>query len=246
MLTVGHFFAGGGGGILASEILGHESVFALEINERRCRVIKESGWFPKIHVECADIRRFNPEPWKGKMDCIAAGFPCQDISCAGTGHGLNGKRSGLVWELFRAIDVIQPSIVFLENSPRIRTKGRRELIKAFVERGYSWRDGTLAASHAGAGHLRNRWWCIAANDNGLRKLEQERRVAEQRGWFGNSFAEIADLNKSGRIGRARTLKKTEGWTEFADALKRAIAAGGMEGDCAASIAIAGAYTGIPN
>lgn len=246
MLTVGHFFAGGGGGILASEILGHESIFMLEINDRRCRIVEESGWFPTVHVECSDIHQFDPKPWKGKMDCIAAGFPCQDISCAGTGHGINGKRSGLVWELFRAIDVIQPSIIFLENSPRIRTKGRREVIKAFVERRYSWRDGTLAASHVGAGHLRNRWWCIAANDHGLRKLEQERRVAEQRGWIGNNFTENADNYKIGWDRRTRQVCKKTGWFEFADALERAVKDWGMERDSAESIAIAGAYTGIPN
>ena len=201
MITVGHFFAGGGGGILASEILGHESVFALEINERRCRVITESGWFPNLHVECADIRLFDPGPWQGRMDCIAAGFPCQDISCAGTGAGINGPRSGLVWQLFRAIDIIKPSIIFFENSPRIRTKGRREIIGAFVERGYSWRDGTLAASHVGAGHKRNRWWCLAANDDGLRKLEQERCIAEQRGWTCHSAEENSNLAEYGRGSR---------------------------------------------
>lgn len=198
MITVGHFFAGGGGGILASEILGHESVFALEINERRCRVITESGWFPSLHVECADIGLFDPGPWQGRMDCIAAGFPCQDISCAGKGAGINGPRSGLVWQLFRAIDVIKAPIVFLENSPRIRTKGRREILGALVERGYSWRDGTLAASHVGAGHKRNRWWCLAANADGLRKLEQERRIAKQRGWSCYGITKSANFIGFGR------------------------------------------------
>ena len=229
MITVGHFFAGGGGGILASEILGHESVFALEINERRCRVITESGWFPSLHVECADIRLFDPGPWQGRMDCIAAGFPCQDISCAGTGAGINGPRSGLVWQLFRAIDIIKPSIIFFENSPRIRTKGRREIIGAFVERGYSWRDGTLAASHVGAGHKRNRWWCLAANDNGLRKLEQERCIAEQRGWTCHSAEENSNLTPPG-------------WIEFTDRLERAVELGGLSDLDAEAIAVAGAYT----
>lgn len=200
MITVGHFFAGGGGGVLASEILGHKSVFALEVDKRRCRVLIESGWFPNLHVECADIRSFNPGPWQGRMDCIAAGFPCQDISCAGSGAGINGPRSGLIWQLFKAIDIIKPPIIFLENSPRIRTKGRREIVSALVERGYSWRDGTLAASHVGAGHKRNRWWCLAANTDGLRKLEQERRIAKQRGWSCYSLEDppIADVAEFGR------------------------------------------------
>lgn len=210
MITVGHFFAGGGGGILASEILGHESVFALEINERRCRVITESGWFPSLHVECADIRLFDPGPWQGRMDCIAAGFPCQDISCAGPGHGIKGKRSGLVWQLFQAIDVVRPSIIFLENSPQIRTKGRREIITALVERGYSWRDGTLAASHVGAGHKRNRWWCLAANTDGLRKLEQERRIAKEWGWDCHGVNETPDLAEYGRGSRRAERTRQQG------------------------------------
>lgn len=242
MITVGHFFAGGGGGILASEILGHESVFALEINERRCRVITESGWFPSLHVECADIRLFDPGPWQGRMDCIAAGFPCQDISCAGSGAGINGPRSGLVWQLFKAIDIIKPPIIFLENSPRIRTKGRREIVSALVERGYSWRDGTLAASHVGAGHKRNRWWCLAANDDGLRKLEQERCIAEQRGWTCHSAEENANVDEIRWDGRTRAFPTPPGWIEFTDRLERAVELGGLSNLDAEAIAVAGAYT----
>jgi len=242
MITVGHFFAGGGGGILASEILGHESVFALEINERRCRVITESGWFPSLHVECADIRLFDPGPWQGRMDCIAAGFPCQDISCAGKGAGIHGERSGLVWQLFKAIDIIKPPIIFLENSPRIRTKGRREIIGAIVERGYSWRDGTLAASHVGAGHKRNRWWCLAANDDGLRKLEQERCIAEQRGWTCHSAEENANVDEIRWDGRTRAFPTPPGWIEFTDRLERAVELGGLSNLDAEAIAVAGAYT----
>ena len=211
MITVGHFFAGGGGGVLASEILGHKSVFALEVNKRRCRVLIESGWFPNLHVECADIRSFNPGPWQGRMDCIAAGFPCQDISCASSGAGINGPRSGLVWQLFKAIDIIKPPIIFLENSPRIRTKGRREIVSALVERGYSWRDGTLAASHVGAGHKRNRWWCLTANTDGLRKLEQERRVEKLRRWAFYSLEEHADTAEFGRQPGADQSGETEFW-----------------------------------
>lgn len=173
-MKVGHFFAGIGGGILASEILGHESVFALEIDRRRCRVLRESGWFPDMHIECADIRNFDPRPWQGSMDCIAAGFPCQDISCAGRGEGIRGERSGLFFELLKTIDHIRPALLFFENSPAIRARGRDVVIKEIVARGYSWRDGTLAAAHVGAGHQRNRWWCLAANRRGKRILRQER------------------------------------------------------------------------
>lgn len=183
-----HLFAGAGGGLLADLILGHQPVCAVELDAHCCNVLRArsaDGWFSGLHVHHGDVREFDPSPWVGGVDCISAGFPCQDISAAGRGNGIAGERSGLVWEVFRAIDTVRPGLVWLENSPRIRTKGRREIIAALVARGYSWRDGTLAASDVGAGHERKRWWLIAANADGMRQLEQERRQCQQRGWTGD-------------------------------------------------------------
>ena len=183
MITVAHFFAGGGGGILASEILGHESVLAVEIERDCCEILKErkrEGWFPEMHIECGDIDTFNANPWKERVDCVSMGFPCQDISSCGTGEGIRGQRSGLFFSALRSIDVIRPSIIFLENSPAIRTRGRKVVVRSLVERGYYWRDGSLAAAHVGAGHKRSRWWCLAANEEGLWKLECDRLAYEGR------------------------------------------------------------------
>lgn len=180
-----HLFAGAGGGLLADLILGHTPVVAVEWDAHCCNVLREragEGWFPGLHVHQGDVREFDLGPWAGRVDCISAGFPCQDVSAAGRGAGIAGERSGLVWEVFRTIDVVRPGLVWLENSPRIRTKGRRDIIAALVARGYSWRDGTLAASDVGAGHERRRWWLLAANADGMRQLEQERRQRKQRGW----------------------------------------------------------------
>ena len=198
-LRTAHLFAGGGGGLLADLILGHQPVLAVELEESCCRSLRarvQEGWLPsELHIHCGDVREFDFSAWAGRVDCISAGFPCQDISCAGSGKGIEGARSGLVWEVFRAIDAIRPGLVFLENSPEIRTKGRRDIISALVERGYSWRDGTLAAATVGAGHLRNRWWLLAANTDGMRKLEQERSEREQWGWVGNQIASASDVNR---------------------------------------------------
>lgn len=139
-----------------------------------------------------NIRQFDWEPWAGKVDCIAAGFPCQDISCTGKGVEIAGERSGLVWEVFRAIDTIKPSLVFFENSPRIRTRGRKEVTAALVERRYCWRDGVLAASDVGAPHKRDRWWLLAANPDDLRQLEQERGQQDEWRWSGDSAEAFAD------------------------------------------------------
>jgi len=183
-----HLFSGAGGGLLADLILGHQPIVAVEWDTHCCNVLRErsaDGWFPGLHIHHGDVRQFDPSPWARRVDQLAAGFPCQDVSAAGRGAGIAGERSGLVWEVFRVIDAIRPPLVWLENSPRIRTKGRREIIAALVARGYSWRDGTLAASDVRAGHERRRWWLLAANADGMRKLEQERCQRKQRRWVGD-------------------------------------------------------------
>lgn len=210
MLRIGHLFAGSGGGLLADIILGHKSVFAVERDRNCCETLRRHAdeWFPGLHVHEGDVRLFDPSYWKGRVDSIHAGFPCQDISAAGPGRGIDGERSGLVSEVFRAIDAIGPRFVFLENSPRIRTKGRDRVIAELVARGYAWRDGVFAASDVGAWHDRERWWCLAANADGLRKLEQEGSKPNFRRWADYGTQEDADALRqgcedSGRIATAQ-------------------------------------------
>ena len=189
VLRVAHLFAGCGGGMLGSEILGHESIFAVEIEEVRCGVLRrrrdEGGWFGGCEIIRGDIRDVDATRWQGQLDCISAGFPCQDISVAGRGAGVEGSRSGLVREVFRIADQARAPIVYLENSPAIRKRGRETIIKEFLARGYAWKDGTLSAADVGAGHKRNRWWFIAANADGIGKLESERRKFEE--WRRDSY-----------------------------------------------------------
>lgn len=165
-----HLFAGGGGGLLADLILGHTPIVAVEWDRYACAVLRSraaDGWFPGLHVHEGDVRLFDPSEYAGRVGCIHAGFPCQDISSAGKGAGITGERSGLYTEVMRAIDAIRPAWVMLENSPLIRTRGRHIVIADLVARGYSWRDGVLSAADVGANHRRNRWWCLAySGDNG--------------------------------------------------------------------------------
>lgn len=212
MLKTGHLFAGGGGGLLADIILGHQPLFAVEWDANCCEILRNrvaDGWFPGMRVYEGDVRLFDPSDWKGRVDCIHAGFPCQDISAAGKGAGITGARSGLVSEVFRTIDAINPMYVFLENSPRIRTRGRHVVIAELVARGYAWRDGTLAASDVGAWHVRDRWWLLAANADGLRELQQKGCLSDE--WRRASYGveEIADTLRQrcpdgGRITTATT------------------------------------------
>ena len=192
-----HLFAGAGGGLLADLILGHTPIAAVEWDAYCCQVLRERApeWFPELRVHEGDIRMFDASEYAGRVDCIHAGFPCQDISAAGKGAGIDGARSGLWREVIRAIDAIRPSFVFLENSPRIRTKGRDRVIAELVARGYAWRDGILAAADVGAPHKRDRWWCLAANTDGLRELQQKGGEQNIRRWDDHSIenSENADV-----------------------------------------------------
>ncbi|MFZ5770097.1 MAG: DNA cytosine methyltransferase [Thermodesulfobacteriota bacterium] len=197
-MKTAHLFSGAGGGLLADLILGHRPVLAVEWEEKCCDSLRRrsaEGWLPGLHVHHGDVRDIDFTPWGGRVDCIAAGFPCQDISAAGQGAGIEGARSGLVSEVFRAIDVVRPGLVFLENSPNIRTKGRHIVIGQLVARGYAWKDGILGAADVGAPHQRDRWWCLAANADGMRQLEQERRKFAEWGWLGNGDTAFADHHR---------------------------------------------------
>lgn len=159
-----HLFAGGGGGLYADLILGHTPIAAVEWDPYACAILRSraaDGWFPGLRMHEGDVRMFDPSEYAGRVDCIHAGFPCQDISAAGKGAGITGERSGLYVEVMRAIDAIRPAWVMLENSPLIRTRGRHIVIADLVARGYSWRDGILSAADVGAPHKRDRWWLLA-------------------------------------------------------------------------------------
>lgn len=107
----------------------------------------------------ADVRNIKGQV--GSADIITGGFPCQDISIAGLGTGLGGKRSGLFFEIVRLTKEIRPAFVFLENVPAIRTRGLREVVGAFAKMGYDCRWTCLSAASVGAPHKRERWFLLA-------------------------------------------------------------------------------------
>ena len=124
---------------------------------------------------CCDVRNLN-----GKMlpriDIITAGFPCQDISVAGTGKGLAGQRSGLFYEIVRLIKETKPKFVFLENVPAIRTRGLNEVIKEISELGYDCRWTIVSAAEIGAIHIRKRWFLLAYSNSQRLRKEQRKKL----------------------------------------------------------------------
>ena len=131
-----------------------------------------------------DVTTLDGNKLRGLVDIIYGGFPCQDLSVAGKGAGLDGKRSGLFYEVIRLTKEINPAFVFLENVPAIRTRGLREVISAFREMGYDCRWTCLSASAVGANHKRERWFLLAhpssSNDRLSVSSESEGQVQQSR------------------------------------------------------------------
>ena len=158
-----HLFAGAGGGILADKLLGHVPVCAVEIDpECRASLLarQRDGLLERFPI-WDDVRTFDGKAWRGHVDIVSGGFPCQDISAAGTGKGLDGERSGLWMEMARVIREVEPRSVWLENSPVITTRGLDRVLWDLAEMGFDARWGMFSAGDAGARHKRERFFCVA-------------------------------------------------------------------------------------
>jgi DNA (cytosine-5)-methyltransferase 1 len=161
--------------LLGGQLLGWHTVCAVEIDPY-CRQVllqrQRDGALPEFPI-WDDVRTFEGWPWRGAIDVISGGFPCQDISCAGRGEGLAGARSGLWGEFARIIGEVGPRFVFVENSPLLVSRGLDRVLGDLAEMGYDAAWGVLGACHAGAPHRRERIWIVAD--------ASERRCAGTRG-----------------------------------------------------------------
>lgn len=174
-----HLFAGAGGGILGGIICGHTCVCAVEI-EPFCREIllqrQRDGMLPKFPI-WDDIRTFDGRPWRGLVDIVAGGFPCQDISGCGKGAGIDGERSGLWREMARVIGEVRPRFVFVENSPMLISRGLGAVLADLSKVGpYECRWGVVGADDCSAPHIRKRFWLVGVLAEAfIRRLEGHAR-----------------------------------------------------------------------
>jgi len=156
-------FAGGGGGILGGLLLGWRTRCAVEIDAYARRVIlarQRDGILHPFPI-WDDITTFDGKPSRGHIDIITGGFPCQDISAAGRGAGIDGERSGLWREMARVICEVGPRFVLVENSPMLVHRGLGRVLGDMATMGFNARWGVLGAIDAGAPHRRERIWIVA-------------------------------------------------------------------------------------
>lgn len=172
-------FAGAGGGILGGKLLGWKTVCAVEINAYCAGILvqrQNDGILAPFPI-WDDVRTFDGKPWRCIVDVVSGGFPCQDISAAGKGAGIDGERSGLWREMARIIGEVRPRFAFVENSPMLTSRGLGRVLGDLAEMGYDSRWCVLGCGDAGGLHERNRIWIFAHTNN--RKKRNTRNFAKK-------------------------------------------------------------------
>jgi DNA (cytosine-5)-methyltransferase 1 len=168
-----HLFAGAGGGILGGILCGHTCVCAVEIEEYPRKVLlqrQRDGVLPRFPI-WDDVTTFDGKPWRGRVDVVCGGFPCQDISAAGKGAGIDGARSGLWAEMARICGEVEPLYIIVENSPMLTIRGLGVVLGDLARLGYDARWGVLGHDNCGGQHQRKRIWIVAnRNEGNLRQL----------------------------------------------------------------------------
>jgi DNA (cytosine-5)-methyltransferase 1 len=215
-LTFGSLFAGIGGIDLGFERAGLQCKWQVEIDPYAQRVLAKH--WPNVRRH-DDVRTW-PKPDTEYVDCIVGGFPCQDISYAGKGAGLQGERSGLFYEAMRIVREVGPRFVVLENVAALLTRGLDQVLGTLASLGYDAEWDCLPASSFGASHYRNRIFIVATNANGERfqrrpqehgqstqtHAKQPRLPIERHGrWATEPIVGRVAYGVSARVDRIRTL-----------------------------------------
>jgi len=157
-VRTGHLFAGIDGIGLGLKAHGFESRWFSEIDASASKVL--SCHYPNVpnHGDVKKIDWSQVEP----VDVLTGGFPCQDVSYAGKGAGLNeSTRSGLWYEYARAIRELQPRLVIVENVPALLGRGFGVVLGDLAACGFDAVWTCLRASDVGAPHKRERLFLVA-------------------------------------------------------------------------------------
>ena len=218
-------FAGAGGGILGGKLLGWRTICAVEWEQYPASVLvarQNDGILPPFPI-WDDVQTFDGRPWRGLVDVVSGGFPCQDISAAGKGAGIEGERSSMWKHMARIIGEVRPKYAFVENSPMLVGRGLSTVLADLAEMGYDAKWGIVGAHHVSAPHRRDRIWIVATDSNVCRCYDgsdsqrqheadyaQVRQAAEdqQSGSFGQHWTsshgcDVANATSQGLQGEQR-------------------------------------------
>lgn len=152
-------FAGIGGFSLAGHWMGWTTTAFVERDPICHQVLRKN--FGQDIVIYDDVRTFDGTKYLGTVDIVCGGFPCQDISTAGQGIGIEGERSGLWSELLRTICEVRPSFAVVENVSAILIRGFGAVLRDLAEIGYDAEWRVFSACELGFPHSRERMFLVA-------------------------------------------------------------------------------------
>lgn len=225
MLTVLDLFSGIGGFSLGLERTGGFKTVAFCEIDPFCRKVLAKHW-PDVPVH-EDITTLRGED-VGPVDVIAGGFPCQDISTAGRGDGIEGSRSGLWSEFARLIGELRPRYVIVENVAALLGRGLDRVLGDLAALGFDAEWHGIPIGTLGAPHNRDRIWILAYTDRRRRRTDlagrndadrTDARRSETDGLFGalsvkcpqRSVAITSDTYDSWRLQRQGLLANIWRW-----------------------------------
>jgi DNA (cytosine-5)-methyltransferase 1 len=174
-MKIGSLFSGIGGLELGLERAGvGHTVWQVEKDEF-CRRVLAKHW-PDVtrYEDVTTVDWSNVE----RADVLCGGFPCQDISPAGRGAGLEGEHSGLWAHFAEAIRVVRPRYVVVENSTSLLVRGMGTVLADLASSGLDAEWDCVPAAAVGAPHLRARLFILAHP----RRVGDEADDALQAGW----------------------------------------------------------------
>ena len=175
-------FTGAGGGLLGGKLLGWRTVCAVEYEPYPTSVLmqRQNDKVLETFPIWDDVCTFDGKPWRGIVDVVSGGFPCQDISSAGKGAGIEGERSGLWKQMLRISEEVRPEYIFIENSHLLRTRGLVTVLQDLAKIGYNAEWTVMGASDVGANHVRKRMWILARDVSNTSVLGLEKQEPQQR------------------------------------------------------------------
>ena len=216
-------FAGAGGGILGGHLLGWRTVCAVEWEAYPACVLaarQNDKILPSFPI-WDDVQTFDGKPWRGIVDVVSGGFPCQDISSAGKGGGIEAERSGMWREMARIIGEIRPRYAFVENSPMLTIRGLGTVLRDLATLGYDAEWCVLGAAEIGANHQRDRIWIVAKrnrffshslHDRAGWGKQQSKSSQEKDGIIPNSeYRDVSESELQQRVVHKKSRKTSNGF-----------------------------------
>jgi len=213
-------FAGAGGGILGGKLLGWRTVCAVERDAYAAQVLaqRQNDGILEPFPIWSDVTSFDGKPWRGIVDVVSGGFPCQDLSSARTNNGgkalgLDGAKSGLWREFARIISEVRPRYAFIENSPNLANRGLDRVLCDLAAMGFDAEWGCISAQSCGANHERERIWIVAhtndESESACSVNDEARRLSE----FARSYISDADRaqREGGRLSSGIHQEHADAW-----------------------------------